>query len=124
MLVLATAGGSINLSNIPSEYATFYALEVEEDKVNKLKEKYAEKPFVKAVLAPENGTGLGENTIDLAFFSQVYHHLPEDGHIDYLKHLKSVLKPTGRVAIIERYTEIAIYSKDHGTQLSTLIGSS
>lgn len=104
-----------------TDKATYYALEVEEDKVNKLKEKYINKPFVKPVLAPKTGTGIDKNSIDLAFFSQVYHHLPEDGHVEYLKHLKSVVKPTGRIAIIERYSTIAVYSQDHGTQLGMLI---
>lgn len=103
------------------EYATIYALEVEEDKVKDLKKKYTDKPFIHPVLAPKDGTGMKENSIDLVFFSQVYHHLPENSHVDYLKHLKSVVKPTGRVVVIERYTEIAVYGKDHGTQLSTLI---
>lgn len=103
------------------EYATIYALEIEEDKVNELKKKYEDKPFIRPVLAPKDGTGMKENSVDLVFFSQVYHHLPENSHVGYLKHLKSVVKPTGRIAVIERYTEIAVYGKDHGTQLSALI---
>lgn len=107
-----------------TDKATYFALEVEKEKVNELKEKYDKKPYVKPILAPTNGTGMVENSVDLAFFSQVYHHLPEEGHVDYLKHLKKVVKPTGRIAVIEKYSTIAIHGKDHGTILSTLISQS
>ncbi len=103
------------------EYATYYALEVEEDKVEKLQETFDGQKNVKPFLAPKVGTGLDESSIDLVFFSQVYHHLPDDSHVDYLKHLKDVVKPTGRVCIIEKYSEIATRNPGHSTRLSTLI---
>jgi arsenite methyltransferase len=42
---------------------------------------------------------LPENTLDLAFLRNVYHHLPEPGRT--FRDLKRFLKPKGKVAIIE-----------------------
>ncbi len=98
-----------------------YASEVDEEKVESMKEKFADIPLIEPYLSESDTTGLDENSCDLAFFSQVYHHLNEGGHEDYLKHLKTVVKPTGRVCIIERYKDIAVHNPDHTTKLSTLV---
>ncbi|MHC4399917.1 MAG: class I SAM-dependent methyltransferase [Planctomycetota bacterium] len=91
-----------------------HAGEVAQDKVDKMKKKLADSPQAKPYLCPTDGTGLEENTCDLAFFSKSYHHLEKDGRVDYLRHLRSVLKPTGRVVVIERYNELAAgRGKDH-----------
>ncbi len=100
---------------------TIHAGEVAEKKVEQMKKKFADAPQVKPYLIPKDGTGLPENSCDLAFFSQTYHHLNKDGHVAYLKHLSSVIKPTGRVAIIEKYTETGLGSGTHGTKLSRLV---
>lgn len=84
-----------------------HAGEVVPDKVDKMKEKFANLPQVKPYLCPTDGTGLEENSCDLAFLSKTYHHLDKDGQVDYLRHLRSVLKPTGRVVVIERYRKLA-----------------
>ncbi len=42
---------------------------------------------------------LPEASCDLAFFSNVYKEI--DGRIEYMKKIKTALKPGGRVAIIE-----------------------
>ena len=44
--------------------------------------------------------------VDVAFFSQRYHHLNNNGHIDYLKLVHKVVKPTGRFVIIEKEKSI------------------
>jgi len=100
---------------------TIHAGEVAEKKVAEMKKKFTDAPQVKPYLIPKDGTGLPENSCDLAFFSQTYHHLNKDGHVAYLKHLSSVIKPTGRVAIIEKYTETGLGSGTHGTKLSRLV---
>ncbi len=106
--------------NVGSE-GTVHAGEVVEKKVEQMKKKFADLPQVKPYLIPKDGTGLPENSCDLAFFSQTYHHLNKDGHVAYLKQLSSVIKPTGRVAIIEKYTEIGLGEGTHGTRLSRLV---
>ncbi len=98
-----------------------HAAEVEEKKVAKMKEKFADTPQINPYLIKTDGTGLPENSCDIAFFSQAYHHLNKDGHVDYLKGLRKVIKPTGRVVIIEKYTEIGVGAGTHGTRLSRLV---
>jgi predicted methyltransferase len=101
-----------------------YALEVEEKKVTELKKKYADTIQIKPYLAPTDRTALPENSCDLIFFSQVYHHLDPNGHVDYLKHLRHAVRPTGRLVVIEKYSKVIATSGrhgKHGTRLSQLI---
>jgi len=84
-----------------------HASEVEQKKVDAMKKRLAGKPQVKPYLSPKDGTGLPENSCDLVFLSKTYHHLDRDGHVDYLRHLRKVVKPTGRVCVIERHPELA-----------------
>ena len=78
-----------------------HASEVEQRKVDDMKEKLAEVPQIKPYLSPLDGTALPENSCDLAFLSKTYHHFNEGGHVDYLRHLRKVVKPTGRLCVIE-----------------------
>ncbi|HJM62326.1 MAG: class I SAM-dependent methyltransferase [Roseibacillus sp.] len=103
------------------ESGLVHAAEVAEKKVAQMKEKYASSPQIKPCLIESDSTGLAENSCDLAFLSQTYHHLNKDGHVDYLKHLHKVLKPTGRIVIIEKYIETGLGAGTHGTRLSRLI---
>ena len=54
----------------------------------------------------------------MAFLSKSYHHL--DDHITYLRHLRDVVKPDGRLCIIERYPELGNSGSTHGWTLSRL----
>lgn len=103
------------------EEGIIYAAEVDEEKVEKMKDKYADAPQIKPYLTETESTGLAENSCDVAFFSQVYHHLDRNTEVDYLHHLRRVVKPTGRLVVIEKYAEIATRAKSHGTQLSELV---
>ncbi|HUT47628.1 MAG TPA: methyltransferase domain-containing protein [Sedimentisphaerales bacterium] len=78
-----------------------HASEVEQRKVDDMKEKLADVPQIKPYLSPLDGTALPENSCDLAFLSKTYHHLNEGSHVDYLRHLRKVVKPTGRLCVIE-----------------------
>lgn len=84
-----------------------HASEVEQKKVDEMKEKCADMPQIKPYLSPTDSTGLSEDSCDLAFLSKTYHHLNEGGHVDYLRHLRKVIKPTGRVCLIERHPSLA-----------------
>ncbi|MHC4993705.1 MAG: class I SAM-dependent methyltransferase, partial [Planctomycetota bacterium] len=98
-----------------------YALEVDQEKVDKLKEKFAADAHVRPFLGETDSTTLHTDSCSLAFFSQVYHHLDEGGHTAYLKHLRDVVTPTGRLVVIEKYTGIDVGRGDHGTKLSDLL---
>ncbi len=112
---------SERIAAIVGENGTVHASEVKEELVKKMKEKYAGVPQLKPYLSPYDGTDLPENSCELAFFSQVFHHIEEDTKVDYLRHLTSVVKPTGRLMIIERYVEVITKKAGHGSQLSGLI---
>jgi predicted methyltransferase len=98
-----------------------YASEVVQDKVDQMKERFAGAARVRPYLSPTNSTGLDPDTCDLAFFSQTFHHLDKATRIDYLRHLSEVIKPTGRLCVIEKYPEIASRRGAHGTSLSQLV---
>jgi len=100
-----------------------HALEVEQKKVDQMKEKFADVPQVKPYLAPFDGTALPENSCDLAFLSKTYHHFSEGGHVDYLHHLQKVVKPTGRLCVIERHRMIpgSSRAREHGWEPGLLI---
>lgn len=93
---------------------TVYAGEVDQGKVDHMKKRFANVPQVKPYLCPTDGTGLDEDTCDLAFLSKTYHHLDKEGKADYLRGLRSVIKPTGRLVVIEMYRELgAGRSREH-----------
>jgi ubiquinone/menaquinone biosynthesis C-methylase UbiE len=78
-----------------------HAAEIEQRLVDAMKTRWANIPQIKPYLCPMDGTGLNTDTCDMAFISKTYHHLDKDKHIDYLKHLKQVIKPSGKLVIIE-----------------------
>jgi len=85
-----------------------------------MKERFGDLPQVKPYLCPTDGTGLAENSCELAFLSKTYHHLDVDGRVDYLRHLRKVVRPTGRLCVIEKYSQLATWYKSHDTPLSRL----
>ncbi len=101
-----------------SPAGTVHAGEVEQKKVDNMKSKWAGTPQIKPYLCPFDGTGLEADSCDLAFISKTYHHFNKDGQVDYLKHLKQVIKPSGKLVIIERHPSLATgRGKEHGWQL-------
>lgn len=98
-----------------------HAAEVTEAKVDQMRKKFAGLPQVRPYLCPTDGPGLPPASCDLAFISETYHHFDRGTQVAYLKGLRSVLKPSGRLVIIERYTETGIGQGEHGTPLSRLI---
>lgn len=98
-----------------------YAAEVGETMVDRMKKKFADVPQIKPYLCPTDGTGLDKDSCDLAFLSQTYHHLDAGGRVDYLRRLRDVVRKTGRLCVIEKYTTIATEHSSHGTALSKLI---
>lgn len=80
-----------------------HASEVDQKKVEEMKEQFADIPQIGPYLSPTDSTSLPENSCDLAFLSKTYHHLDKGGHVDYLRHLRKVVKPMGRLCVIERH---------------------
>lgn len=100
---------------------TVHAAEVSSELVTRLEKRFAQVPQVKPYLCPQDKPGLPENSVDLVFLSAVYHHLNKEARVQYWQELAKVVRPAGRVAILETYPAIAVRGKDHGTQLSTLV---
>lgn len=100
-----------------------HAGEVEQKKVDDMKAKCADSPQVKPYLIPLDGTALPENSCDLAFISKAYHHFNKGSHVDYLRHLHDVVKPTGRLCVIERYSAIpgGARAREHGWSPGLLV---
>ena len=86
---------------------TIHASEVGQGKVDQMKKMFARTSQVKPYLCPTDGTGLPEDSCDLAFLSKTYHHFDKDGKVDYLRHLHKVVKPTGRLCVIEKHTGLS-----------------
>lgn len=98
-----------------------HAAEIDQKKVDKLKSKFADVPQVKPYLCKTDSTELPEDSCDLVFLSQTYHHLNAEGRVGYLERLRKVVKPTGRICVVERYPAIGGGGpKTHGTMLSRL----
>ncbi len=93
-----------------------HAGEIEQKKVDGMKTKWADLKQIKPYLCPTDGTGMEADSCDLAFLSKTYHHLNKDEHVAYLKHLKEVVKPSGKLVIIERHPSLASSgrSAEHG----------
>jgi len=97
-----------------------YAGEIEQSKVDNMKKKLADVPNVKPYLCPMDGPGLDENSCDLAFISKAYHHL--ENRVDYLRGLKKIIKPSGRVCIIERHPDYATGDGKNHAWMPGLLG--
>ena len=104
------------MARFVGDEGVIHAAEVEQKKVDDMEDKCAESPQVKPYLIPMDGTALPENSCDLVFLSKTYHHFNKGGHVDYLRHLHKVVKPTGRLCIIERHSGIpgGARAKEHG----------
>lgn len=108
------------MAKFVGDEGVIHAVEITERKVNHMKKKFANVTQIKPYLCPTDGTGLPENSCDLAFFSMVYHHLKPGGRVDYLRHLCKVVKPSGRVCVIDRYAELIGRHGSHAVSLSQL----
>lgn len=109
------------MAKIVGESGVVHAGEVDQKKVDGMKTKFADLPQLRPYLCPTDSPGLPDRSCDMVFISETYHHFGTNAQIAYLQGLRSVLKPTGRVVIIERYTEIGVGQGEHGTPLSRLV---
>jgi ubiquinone/menaquinone biosynthesis C-methylase UbiE len=108
------------IAELVGDEGVVHAAEVDEKKVEGMKRKFEDVPRIKPYVCPTDGTDLPENSCDLAFISQVYHHFALNGHVAYLRHLAEVVKPNGRVCVIERLPQISTRQSAHATPISRL----
>ena len=108
------------MAQFVGEKGIVYAAEIKEKKVDSLKKKFKNLSQIKPHLCKTDNVELTENSCDLVFLSQTYHHLDKKTRVEYLQHLRKVVKPSGRLCVIERYPVISTQDKTHGTLLSAL----
>ncbi len=110
---LGAGGGYFSYRFADITRGTVYAVDVEEAYLERIRER-AKKDHLenlKTVKAGENNPNLPDNSCDLIFIRNVYHHLSD--RVDYFTNLKKPLKPGGRVAIVE-YAGTGIWQKIFG----------
>jgi len=98
------AGGgyyALRFAETVGRQGTVYAVDTSKEFLEMIKNKAEEKGLnnVKAVLATKDDTGLPNKSSDIVFIRNVYHHLPN--RIEYFRKLASVLKPKGKVVVID-----------------------
>jgi len=69
-------------------------------------------PQIETVLAPEDGLGLPEASVDLIFLSNVFHHLPDP--TDYFRRARPILRSGGRIAVID-FSGDSFFMGSHAT---------
>ena len=87
---------------------TVHAADISKKAIRMMKKRHAKVPQLKPYLCSTKGPDLPENSCDLAFISKTYHHLPKDDRVGYMRRLRSAIKPTGRLVIVEYYRELGV----------------
>jgi arsenite methyltransferase len=97
-----------------------YALDVDESLLAYIASQSEKRGLlqVETILAPEDGLGLPDGSVDLIFLSNVYHHLPDP--VTYFRKARATLRPGGRIAVVEFVGNS--FPRNHAT-LPTLIRS-
>ena len=96
---------TFRLADAVGQFGKVYAVDIDADMNTDLKLRVKEKEYenIEVVLATPNDPGLPENSIDLIFSSNAYHHL--ENRATYFGNLKKYLAPQGRIAIIDFHGE-------------------
>jgi ubiquinone/menaquinone biosynthesis C-methylase UbiE len=98
------AGGgyfSLRFANAVGREGQVFAVDTNEEFLEYIKYKAKEEGLnnVETVLVTEDDLTLPKGSIDLIFMRNVYHHLTN--RVQYFKRIKGLMKPEGRIAIIE-----------------------
>ncbi len=106
---------TIRLAEATGPTGTVYAVDVDEDMNDIVKEKAKNKGYknIETILAKPQDPNLTDGSIDLVFASNSYHHLKD--RVQYFANLKNDLKPEGRVAIIDFTHEPSAFLHGHST---------
>ncbi len=100
---IGSGGGfySFEFAKKVGETGKVLALDTEQELLGYIKEQINEQSIknIQPVLIQNDDLGLADNSTDLMFLRNVYHHLPEP--VKYFARIKKYLKPHGRIAIIE-----------------------
>jgi len=100
-----------------------YAVDVDQAALRELGAQAAQRGTANVVptLATPDDSGLAPGSVDLAFFCNAFHEI--EGRVAYFGRFQSVLKPGGRVAILEMRPGLLLTLMghgDHGTDAAEL----
>jgi arsenite methyltransferase len=100
---IGSGGGyfSLRFANAVGKEGRVYALDTNSKMLEFVRQSAKEKGMdnVETLLVEGEDLPLPEKTLNLVFMRNVCHHLPN--RVEYFKKVKNLLKPEGRVAIIE-----------------------
>jgi len=100
---LGAGGGyfSFKLAEAVGDSGKVYAVDIDPESIAFIRKKIAEKKAgnIEAVLASYDDSRLKPASVDLVFIRNAYHDF--QNRVPYFTRLKSVLKPGGRIAIID-----------------------
>lgn len=100
---IGSGGGyfSSEFSRKVGKEGQIYAIDVKQKNLDFIDENIDKRNIknVKTVLANINGPDLPDESVDLFFLRNVFHHLPEQ--TEYIRNIKKSLKDNGKIAIID-----------------------
>lgn len=100
---IGSGGGyfSSKFSTKVGEQGQVYAIDVNQKFLNFIGESIRKSKIknVKTVLADVNGPDLPDNSVNLFFLRNVFHHLPKPA--EYFKNIEKILEDNGKIAIID-----------------------
>ncbi len=97
-------------SHLVGDIGTVYAIDTNEDFLEYINRQATENGLthIKTVLATEESIPIPQNSVDLVFVRNVYHHLQNRVH--YFTQVKQLLTASARVSIIEYSRHGSIFS--------------
>jgi arsenite methyltransferase len=100
---LGSGGGyfTFRMAEAVGDAGRVYAVDIEQSLLDYIAEEAEKRGLgqIKTILAPVDGLGLPDASVDLIFLSNVYHHLPDPA--DYFRRARSTLKSGGRIAVLD-----------------------
>ncbi|MFS4491865.1 class I SAM-dependent methyltransferase [Maribacter sp. 2308TA10-17] len=96
---------SFHLSKRVGESGKVFAVDVEEYRLDKLKEyaKQRKVENIEVILGDYDNPKLSEGILDVVIVMDTYHEI--DNYMEVLGHIKRALKPNGRILILEKLKE-------------------
>ena len=93
---------SIHLANVVGNKGHVYGVDVRADRLDLLSKHLEERKLnnVSVILGDYDNPKLPENTLDVAVIMDTYHEITD--YMTMLAHVKTALKPGGRIVIIEK----------------------
>ncbi|MBQ4819346.1 methyltransferase domain-containing protein [Aquimarina sp. MMG016] len=94
---------SIHLANTIGESGKVYAVDVRQDRLDRLDEHVKQRNLtnVETILGDYDNPKLPEGKLDAVIVMDTYHEMKD--YRDILEHIKKSLKPNGKVVIIEKF---------------------